>query len=213
MLAGKIARERRYAGVLLLVLLGMVLCGGALAHQYLMGHGGTDRQVQQLVHPLYTTLPQITALTVDQRLDRDLSWPYVHGVLRGVTGSPTVRTLARPNERFGEVVTDFPFAASAAYSHGTSPYPTATTITLRVPGGSTASIVTRVEGAPTVAANEELFVFVRDQGAVAGGNTKTVLVVSSEGDVFQVRGGIVHGQGALSAFSEPLAVFQQHFAH
>jgi hypothetical protein len=84
-------------------------------------------------------------------------------------------------------------------------------ITLRVPGGSNAVLATVYEGAPTVRSGEHVFVFVRDQGKIGGGNAKSVLVVSDSTDVLELRDGSVIGQGVWSGYRESLAAFKKHF--
>lgn len=155
--------------------------------------------------------PEFARLTPDERLDRVLSLPGMRGVLRGVTGSPTSHSIQWPGSPSRNIVTDFPLkveeflgAAPAAYSAGEA-------VTLRVPGGTVGAVTARAEDAPLVAAGEEVFIFVRDQGSYLGGNTAAVVVASDTADVMTVRQGLVHGQGVDAAFVEPVAAFRQHF--
>ena len=72
------------------------------------------------------------------------------------------------------------------------------------------------EDAPQVSAGEELYVFVQDLSPFDeshwGKDSDSLLVVSDSDDVFEVRGGVVYGQGLNTSLAEPAAVFEQHFA-
>jgi len=69
------------------------------------------------------------------------------------------------------------------------------------------------DSGPSVAAGQHLFVFVRDQGTVAGGNTGRILVASDGTDVFVVSAidGLVHGQGGWASVIETPEAFRKHF--
>jgi hypothetical protein len=81
-------------------------------------------------------------------------------------------------------------------------------ITLRVP-------TDRQEcgGRPALAAGDEVYAVVRDQGGMAGGNTPSVLVVTAATDVFTVRAGRVIGQGLFAGFAETVPEFEALFQH
>lgn len=155
--------------------------------------------------------PAYEALTFDEKLDRAFSSPSFHGLLHGVTGEPTVHPLDEENPRQGTNVTDFPFDVRDLVGAPNSPYPLGGTITLRVPGGCTAALVTEVRGAPELTPGEELFVDITDHGSLFGGNSDTVLLAFPASDVFKVRDGLVYGQGSWAAFSEPMSTFEHHF--
>jgi hypothetical protein len=59
---------------------------------------------------------------------------------------------------------------------------------------------------------DHLFVFVRNQGALGGGNTGQILVASDTSDVFAVgMDGLVRGEGDRAGFVETLDAFVRHF--
>lgn len=168
------------------------------------------QSVQEIVvNSSHIVGPNTGGLSIPQQLDRSVKLPGIKGVVRGVVGTPLVRTL--PSGVPLGVVTDFPFSVKAFDGPGPSPYPTGVPITLRVPGGATGSVRVRDNDAPTVTAGEELFVFVRNQEVIGGGNTSAVLVASSRMDVFVVRNGVVYGQGEWAQLAEPIAIFEKHF--
>lgn len=158
-------------------------------------------------------LPGYQNLTTDQKLDRALSLPGMRGIVRGATASPTVHAVPEKGFPSGEIVTDYPFRVRGFIGSLPSPFAIGATISLRVPGGSIAGVTSTEEGSPLVAPGEELYVFVRDQGSIAGGNTSAILVASSTYDVFEVRNGIVHGEGDWARFSETRSAFERHFVH
>jgi hypothetical protein len=154
--------------------------------------------------------PSYSGLTVAQQLDRALAVPGIVGLVEGTVGVPITHVVS---DSIGPtvVMTDFRFAVAGFLGHSESPYATGSTIVLRVPGGISGKLVTIVEGAPTVGAGDHLFVFVRNQGMIGGGNTSTRLVASNTADVFVVIAGKVHGQGTWATLSEPIAAFKLHF--
>jgi hypothetical protein len=155
-------------------------------------------------------LPGYEKLSPAQRLDRALSLPGMHGIVRGTVGPETVTTL--PD---GEMVMDFAFRITDARPTARPPERVGASLTLRVPGGCMSTGNLRVcataEDSPQVAAGDDVFVFVRDQGSFYGGSTTTRLVASSSADVFTVRGGLVYGQGAGAGSPEPVDTFLRHF--
>ncbi len=191
----------------------LVVTTPKLIVHYQIQQANEQQAIHQLIHPSVVIDPQIASLSVDQRLDRDLSLPDVHGVLRGTTGVPIVRSVQQGHTSTTVLVTDYPFVVKKLFAHATLPYAIGDSIFLRVPGGSLGGRVTEMEGAPKVAALQDLFVFVRDQGEVAGGNNETTVVLSGVGGVFTVVGDLVRGQGQLAGFSESVPMFEQHFAH
>lgn len=157
----------------------------------------------------YGSLRPNRPVSVDQALDQSLSLPGVRGVLRGVAGAPSSRQITVAGR--ATVVTDYPFVVHGYVGHSGTPYPVGATIILRVPGGTNGRMRTVVADAPRVTSGMDLFVFVRDQGTLAGGNTTQVLVASSPYDVLEVRGGVVRGQKQWSRFAEPVQTFERHF--
>lgn len=150
-------------------------------------------------------------LTAAQKLDRALALPGRRGFMKGVVGSATSQQLPNSRPDMPVIVTDFAFRVDEFLGRGVSPYETGSTITLRVPGGTAGGITSAVEDAPVVYRGETLYVDVRDQGQIAGGNTPTIQVVSSTADAFEVRGGIVVGHKAWEGFAEDEATFRRHF--
>jgi hypothetical protein len=154
-----------------------------------------------------STIPGYENLTPAQKLDRSLSLPGMHGIVRGRVGNGTAVRL--PN---GEIDTDFQFTVTDARPTTRAPERVGTTLTLRVPGGCLPlGMCAGVEDAPQVAAGDDIFVFVHDQGILLGGNTATRLVASQSDDVFTVRGNVVYGQGSFAGYTEPANVFLAHF--
>lgn len=171
--------------------------------------------VYQSSHADKGIVPGFEHLTPDQRLDRTLSLPGTFAVVGGHVGS--ARSIRVPDMTFpaGTRATEFSFTVTDIYSHvTTSPYRTGETISLRVPGGSDSSGTTVAEDAPVVTPNGDIFVVVRDQGVIVGGNTDRVLVASLQEDVFTVTGADdVVGQGTFSGLVEPVRSFIAHFRH
>jgi hypothetical protein len=62
-----------------------------------------------------------------------------------------------------------------------------------------------------VAAGDDVFVFVRDQGSQYGGNTTSRVLASTSADVFTVRAGVVYGEDLGVTYSEPVDSFLRHF--
>lgn len=158
------------------------------------------------------------SLSPDQALDLKISQAGVHGIVHGTVGAASAVSLPNPDSsRSNLVATNFPFQVRASLGTGPAPFATGTTITLRIPGGTLGTQSTQAEDAPQVASGDELYVFVRDVAPYFatrwGQNTGNLLVVVNADDVFQVRGGIVHGEGTNAALAEPVAVFEQHFKH
>lgn len=157
-------------------------------------------------------------LSIDQVLNASLSQPGVHGIVRGTVGAPSATELPNPdNPQFRLLATEFPLLVQAFLGRGPSPYPIGKTVTLRVPGGTVGARTVQAEDAPQVKQGEDLYVFLRDPGPFFenrwGRNGSNLVVAVDAVDVFEVRNGVVHGQGTDSALAEPVAVFEQHFAH
>lgn len=198
----------RVAAALLVVLLGWtaVRAATSMIGTGVVGHldGQVDRALVQL--------PGYTGLTADQKLDKAMDLPGMRGVLLGRTGASAVHQVkSRTGLNAYDIVTDYVFDVRAFYGHGSSQYRVGGVIDLRVPGGSSGPLTQTVEGAPNISENEVLFVVVRDQGEVAGGNTPAILVVSDQTDVYQVAGGVVSGQGVFASIREPVASFVKHW--
>jgi len=159
--------------------------------------------------------PTVNGLTIDQKIDRSLTLPGIKGVLRGaVTGDPTTHTVPKGGgSRFTWTVVDFPFRVTAFLGPVEAPYPIGVAITLRIVDLS--EDVNAGQSGQTfgVAAGDDLFVYVRNQGVIGGGNTGTILVASQAYDVFTLRNGVVYGKGEWASFAEPLATFEKHFTH
>jgi hypothetical protein len=155
----------------------------------------------------YGWLKAQAALTIDQRLDRSLSVPGVLGILRGTTGTPRISTIAAAGPFQGAIVTDYPFTIAGGFGSALTKYPVGTVVSLRVLGGTIGDQTSVVSNSPKVSAGKEYYVWVRDQGVIAGGNTSSVIVVSTPYSVHEIRDGVVYGVG----YSEPLATFEQHF--
>jgi hypothetical protein len=159
--------------------------------------------------------PTVKALSIDQQLDRSSTLPWVKGVLRGVvTGQPTTQTVPQTSyPTLSWTVTDFPLSVKGFLGPAISPYPISVTITLRIVD-LTEDVDTGQPGQTFgVATGDELFVYVRDQGEVGGGNRGTILVASSRVDTLTLRNGVVYGHGAWKSLAEPLATFEKHFVH
>lgn len=161
----------------------------------------------------YTVLPPYRGLSPSQMLERSMQVPGVMGVVRGTTGVPTVDTVPGIGGRGTALVTDIPFAVTEVDGRPQMPYRVGTTIVLRVPGGRRGNVVDVYEGAPQVRANQDLFVFVRDQGVTGGGNTPSRIVASAPSDVLTVHDGMVVGGRGWPGVEEPLSTFRSHFAH
>lgn len=175
---------------------------------------GNHATVIERTHADGALLPGFANLSPDQLLDRSLTLPGMRGIVRGhVEATISMHNLTIPASDQQNLVTDFAFLVEAYYGHGSPPYPLGSTISLRVPGGAIGNIISVTENAPTVTPGMEIFVFVRDQGTVAGGNTSTVLVASSTADVLRVVGDKVVGQGSFAAVAESLPQFLTHFNH
>lgn len=169
----------------------------------------------QTTEPLYYQDPTAKALTIPQKMERSITQPGIKGVLRGiVTGNPTTGTVPKSSDgQFTWNVVDFPFSVKGFLGPVATPYAIGVPITLRIvdfaedvsPGqrGQTFGVKT----------GDELFVYVRDQGVIGGGNTGTVLVASQPYDILTLRNGIVYGNGAWASYAEPLATFEKHFIH
>lgn len=169
----------------------------------------------QTTEMLYAEDPKVKALTIDQQLDRSSTLPWVKGVLRGVvTGQPTTHTIPQvsyPTLKW--TVTDFPFSVKGFLGSVAAPYPISVPITLRI-----VDLTEDVDSGQTgqtfgVTSGDELFVYVRDQGEVGGGNRGTILVATSPVDILTLRNGVVYGRGAWKSLAEPLATFEKHFTH
>lgn len=190
------------------------LAVAALAHSTstAIAHGQGSGQVVQ-VHSDLSVVSGFGGLNPDQRLDKSLALPGMKGVLLGNIGAAEsvqpVTDPARPEHQ--ALVTDHTFTIERYFGHQPAPYSVGTTITLRVPGGFLNNVTEVVDDAPSITPGEA-FVFVRDQGSIAGGNTATVIVAASTADVFEVSSGAVLGQGYFSHFSEPVAAFIGHFS-
>jgi len=155
--------------------------------------------------------PAYRGLTAAQKLDRVLTLPGRRGFMKGVVGSATTQQLPDMRPDMSVIVTDFAFRVDDFVGRGVPPYQRGSTITLRVPGGTVGAITSSVEDVPALHSGQILYVDMRDQGEVAGGNTPRVQVVSSAADAFEVRGGIVVGHGAWEGFAEDEATFGRHF--
>ena len=81
-------------------------------------------------------------------------------------------------------------------------------MTLRVPSPGT---VAWCGGRPVLAAGDDVYVDVRDQGRMLGGNTPTVLVATSAIDAYTARDGVVYAHGSFAGFAEPVPQFEAHF--
>lgn len=195
----------------ILVLLALVVL--SLGVVQVLAHHVNDHLVLQQTDNLKSIRPDYAGLSVDQQLDRSLTLPGIHGVLRGTTSSPIARTLSITSDGFSQIVTEFPFKVVGFLGPGTSPYPVGTTITLRIPGGTVGNIRSIVEDVPSIRPNADIFVFVRDHGTYLGGNTGVILIATDDTDLFTVRNGIVSGQGKWKQLSESLAAFEKHFVH
>jgi hypothetical protein len=135
-------------------------------------------------------------LTPDQLLDRSLSDPATHGVMRGVTGAPKAVELPNPGHQPDSVIaTDFPFTVQAFFGREASPYAIGSTIALRIPGGAAGNIRMTAEDAPQIQAGEHLYVFVRDLGPLFEGlwgrNSSNLLVANTADDVYSLSTGLV----------------------
>lgn len=167
-------------------------------------------------HADYGVVPDPLGLTIDQRLDRSLSYPGVRGVLRGVVGAPVARNLPDPNHpQLSLVATEFPLVVRAVFSHGAFPYGVGKTITLRVPGGATGKTAMSVEDAPHVTPGEEVYVYVQDPSPFDasrwGDNSDHLVVAAQDTEIFTIHRGVVQGEGPLAGLAEPVAVFERHF--
>ena len=156
-------------------------------------------------------------VTSPAQLDGSLSVPGITGIIEGWTSDQTSHMLTAPaGYRYGEIVTDFHLRVDGFHGHSVSPYALGDTILLRIPGGTVVasghSLSMAGESAPEVKVGQHIFVFVRDQGKIAGGNAPGILVASDHTDVFSVGAdGLVHGQGGWARIAEPLDVFRKHF--
>ncbi len=151
-------------------------------------------------------------LATAQKLDRAQTLPGVRGVVEGVVGIPVSHWVAwRSSGMPSDLVTDFPLKVLQYIGSGPDPYNLGSQITLRIPGGQIGRTTQVWEGTPEVRPGAHVFVFLRDQGVVVGGNAATVLVASSTGDVLEVRNGLVVGQGESANFREPIDQFRRHF--
>jgi hypothetical protein len=157
-----------------------------------------------------SVLPGYEQLSPAQMLDRSMSLPGMHGIVRGVVGRGTVTQLSD-----GETVTDFALTITDARPTAGPPERVGAKLTLRVFGGcmpaAGRTLCAGSPDAPQVATGDDVFVFVRDQGSQLGGNTNSRLVASSSADVLTVRGGLVQGQGEWAGYSEPVDSFLRHF--
>jgi hypothetical protein len=166
------------------------------------------------VHSNTVVNPKVAGLSKDQVLQQLIAPPQVRGFVWGVLGeSSKVVAITLPGDQRASLFTDYPLRVLNFVGPGQAPYLVGSTITVRVPGGTTSSERVTFEDAPQVAAGDTVFVLDRDQGQLGGGNTATVLVASRGSDVFELRNGYVVGQGDFSGLSEPLAVFLAHFPH
>lgn len=152
------------------------------------------------------------ALTVDQKLDRALSLPGIRGLGQGRVGAPVSHVL-QTSSGPAVTVTDYPMIVVDWLGPTPAPYSVGATITLRIPGGTVGNLRMTVDGAPIVQSGEEVFVFVRNQGTIAGGSGPTTLVASDGTDVFQMVSGRVKGQGRYKGLVESLSSFKRHFLH
>lgn len=166
------------------------------------------------VHSNTVVNPKVAGLSKDQVLQQLIAPPQVRGFVWGVLGksSKTV-AVTLPGAERASLFTDYPLHVLNFVGPGQPSYPLGSTITVRVPGGATSSERVTVEDAPQVAGGDTVLVLDRDQGQVGGGNTATVLVASRGSDVFELRNGLVTGQGDFSGVVEPLAIFLAHFPH
>ncbi len=156
--------------------------------------------------------PAYAGLSPDQMLDKSATEPYIHGVIRGITGPATVRELpTKPDGVVKNLVTDFSFTVRGFVGPGTSSYPIGSVIILRTPGGTQGNLTVTYEDGPSVTTDQDVYIILRDQGQSLGGSTSTVLVASDEDDVFTVQNGTVHGQGGFGQLVEPAATFEVHF--
>lgn len=154
-------------------------------------------------------------LTPDQKLDHVLSLPGIQGFVHGVTGAPRVNSiqLGGPSSMSFNV-TDVPFTISGFVGRDPSPYAIGAKITVRFPGGTSGTLQSQAEDAPTPpAAGQELYVAVRNHGASnpLGTDSSTLLLAPDASDFFLVQGGLVHGNDAYVTLAEPPLVFEQHF--
>lgn len=157
-------------------------------------------------------------LSPDQVLDSRLSDPGVHGIVRGVVGTPSVIPLPDPDSpRTNLLATNYQYEVKAFLGAGPALYPPGAKITLRVPGGRLGNQGYEQEDAPRLSAGEEAYVFVRDLPPLYtrdwGQNGTSLLVAVVSDDVFDVRNGVVHGQGLNTKLAEPVATFEGHFTH
>jgi hypothetical protein len=195
-----------------LVLILVVFVGFGAAAVWVASHSQPGKHAASIIiHRDEGMAADYSGLTVGQKLDRALQVPGIRGILEGVTGSRTTHSLEMQPGVPSVIVTDFRLTVLDFWGRASSPYTLSSVITLRVPGGSNAVLATVYEGAPTVRSGEHVFVFVRDQGKIGGGNAKSVLVVSDSTDVLELRDGSVIGQGVWSGYRESLAAFKKHF--
>jgi len=170
---------------------------------------------KQVVHIRRATSVVDPSLTNDQVLSKLVGPPFVLGFVKGViVGQGVSAAVQRTPQTRPVTYTDFPLKVIAFVGPEASPYAIGSTITLRVPGGTSGDTVYVDDAAPTVTNGQVVYVLDRNQGDIGGGNTPDRLVASLAGqDVFYDNAGTVSGQGRFdrSRWSESEAAFEAHF--
>lgn len=204
---------RPWRSTVSIAIVGIALCSASVIALLTVHHETSHRtgaKVQAQSGESFGRQPGYANLSPAEMLDRAMSLPGMHGVVRGLVGKGTVLQLLP-----GVNATDFAFTVTDALPNANRPEPLGATLTLRVPGGCVPSsgrtLCGSSPGGPSVVSGEDVFVFVRDQGNLLGGNAASRIVASSSADVLTVRNGVVHGQGAWLSYSEPVESFVRHF--
>jgi len=167
-------------------------------------------QASAVADELYVD-PRMLRLTPDQRLDRACAGPGLLGAVRGTTGVPTThRGATGKAAAVTDVVSDFPLVVRGYFGRSPAPFRPGDPLTLRVPGGVIGGEGTAVEDAPQVAAHEDLFVLVHGQ-QTDGAGTGATITATNQSEVFEVRGGSVHGRWPYD-MDESVDVFARHFS-
>lgn len=193
----------------------LAIAAGAAAVVLVSACGQQAQQAAQGREAALGQDPANVGLTAPQRLDRALSLPGMHGIVRIklAPGSGSSSVLSD-----GTVVTDYQASVVATVGADSSlPFRPGGTMTLRVPGGTAVPtagpeagkmITTAAEDAPSVQPGEELLVTARDQGVIAGGNSSTRLVASNSADIVR----IANGEAYWLQYHEPLDQMLRRFS-
>lgn len=100
-----------------------------------------------------------------------------------------------------EVVTDYSFRVDAVFGKGPSvAYSRGDTITIRIPGGETATKSVSMEDSPRLSKGDQLVVFDQDQGLVAHDSRTIVLLTSA--NLGTVSGSSITFQKGVISFNE-----------